>query len=110
MSLAVYLSADLEVVIIQDRAACETNQAAGVEFLTLLGLQVLTFNAVIAAFAERVVELVIMLLTIRVIVDDIKVSRCKGRLAGFAYEACCSVSDDKITSPRCTYIACGNGQ
>lgn len=77
MLLAVDRTADLEVVIAENSAAVLTGKAFGVELLLLLSLQIRPFDAAIALCAERVIELVVVLLAIWIVVDYIKVGSCE---------------------------------
>ena len=80
------------------------------EFVALLGFEVLTLDAVVAGGAETVVQKVVMVFAVRVVVVDVEVGGGKGRVAGFADEACerwLAVSnDDKKEMRGGTYIVC----
>lgn len=92
---AVHFTTDLEVVIRQDLAAVTAREAPRVEFLRAATgraaragrLQVLAFDAAVAAVAQGAVLLVVVLLAVRVVVDDVEVGGGEGLLAGFAGEA-----------------------
>lgn len=78
MLLTIYSTADLEIVVAQNLVAVEASEAIQMELLLpLLGFQVWAFYAAIAFRAQRIVKLVIMLLTVRVVVDHVKVSSCE---------------------------------
>lgn len=77
MLLAIYLSADFEVVIAQDFVTVETSEASRVEFRTLLSLEIWPLNAMVTLGAQGVIELVVMVLAIRIVVDNVKVCSCK---------------------------------
>lgn len=79
---------DFEVIVPQGhpaRVACET---ARVELCPPLRLQVLTLDAVVAGSAKGAVELMVMMTTVRVVVNDVKVSSLEGGVASPANEAC----------------------
>lgn len=77
MLLTVDRTADLEVVIAENPTAVLTGEAFGVELLLLLSLQIGPFDAAIALCAERIVELMVVLLAIWIVVDYIKVGSRK---------------------------------
>ena len=70
--LAKLASAHFVVVGAQGNPARGTCEASRMELLTSVCLQVLTFDTAIAGIAERPIELVVMVLTIRRIVVDIE--------------------------------------
>ena len=78
MLLAVDLASDLKVIITERLLAINAGETAGVEFLSLLGLEVRSFDTTVAVSTQRVVKLVVMMLAVRVVVDDIEVGGCKG--------------------------------
>jgi hypothetical protein len=58
-----------------------------VELLLAISLQILSFNAMIAFLAHRIVELVVVLRAVRSVVHDVELGSHKRRLACFADEA-----------------------
>lgn len=78
MLLAIDLTSDLEVIIAEWLVAVNTGETARVEFLCLLGLEVRSFDTTVAMGTQGVVELMVMVLTVWVVVNDIEVGSCKG--------------------------------
>lgn len=77
MLLAIDLASDLEVIIAEWLVAVDTSETARMEFLCLLGLKVRPFDATVAMDTQRVVELVVVMLTVWVVVNDVEVSSRK---------------------------------
>ncbi|KAH0207689.1 hypothetical protein KCU99_g291, partial [Aureobasidium melanogenum] len=97
MLLAIDLTSDLEVIIAEWFVAVDTGETARMEFLCLLGLEVRSFDTTVAMGTQRVVELMVMVLTVWVVVNDVEISGCKGRLAGLADEAMLVVTTSQTT-------------
>ena len=57
------------------------------ELLLQLRLQVLAFDTSVAALAHRAVELVVVPLAVRVVIDNVEVSGLERLLTSFAHEA-----------------------
>lgn len=95
MPLTVYPSADLKVVIREDLATIVTGEAARVILLLAVAagagagrLEVLAFDAAVAAVAQRAILFVVVLLAIRVVVDDVEVRGGEWLFTRSAGEAC----------------------
>jgi len=86
MPLAKHLPTNLKVIVAKRHPALLACEAAGMEFLLLLGLQALPLDAGVARLAQRAVEPVIVLPTVGIVVDDVEVGRLEGRFACFADE------------------------
>lgn len=87
VTLAVVAPADLVVVVAQHDAARAAREAARVELLTLVRLQVLALDAAVAGTAERAVELVVVLSAVGRVVEYVELGGGKGIAAGAADEA-----------------------
>jgi hypothetical protein len=97
MALTINSALDLEVVVCQHHFAVHTREAPRVEFLVDRKsaiavrrggcLEVLSFNATVAARAQRSIGFVIVVLAVRLIVDDIEIRSSERLLAGTAGEA-----------------------
>lgn len=72
VSLTVHSATHLKVVVLQDSLAVRTSQAVGVEFLVPLSLEILPLNSPVAAYADAPIQLVIVALAIRRIVDHVE--------------------------------------
>jgi hypothetical protein len=72
MSLAEFTSAHFVIVGAQWSPARRACEASGMELLLRVCLEILPFDTAVAGIAERPVELVVMMLTIRRIVVDIE--------------------------------------
>jgi hypothetical protein len=81
------ISADFEVVVAELDAAGVAGEAVGVELLPGVGLEILAFDAAVAAFAKRVVELVVVLLAVGKVVDNVEVGGLERGAAGLAHKA-----------------------
>lgn len=92
-----------EIVSTENPVAFLAGEAVRVELLFLLGLQVWPFNASIAIFAKRIVELVVVSGTVGMIVHDIEIGSREGRLAGLTHEALLMVSSSKSTAIFCSH-------
>jgi hypothetical protein len=77
MLLAVDLAGDLEVIIAKRLLTVNAGETARVELLALLGLEVRSLNTTVAVCTQRVVELVVMVFTVWVVINDIEISGCK---------------------------------
>ena len=66
--------------------AVDTSETARMEFLCLLGLEIWSFDTTIAMGTQRIVELMVMVLTVWVVVNDVEISSREGRLASLADE------------------------
>jgi len=86
MLLAIDLSGDLEVVVTERLLAVDAGETARMELLGLLGLEVRPFNTTVAVSAQRVVELMVVVLAVRIVVNNVKVGSREGRTAGLADE------------------------
>lgn len=75
--IAVYLSTVFIVVVAQHFVAIDTGEASRVEFRPLLSLEVRALDSVVTLGAQRIVELVVVVLAIWVVVDDIEVGGSK---------------------------------
>ena len=78
MLLAVDLASNLEIVIAERLLAINAGETSRVELLSLLGLEVRSFDTTVAVSAQRVVKLVVVVLAVWVVVDNIEVGSCKG--------------------------------
>lgn len=87
VSFAIDQSGDLKIVFSKHDLAGSAGQAVRMEFLALLCLQVLSFDAFAAARAERVVELMVVVFAVGIVLVDVEVSCCESALAGLANEA-----------------------
>lgn len=96
MPLAVHLATDLEVVVPQHASAVMTGKAMRMELsatsqwgavATACGLQILSFDAQVAAVAERAVGFVVVLFAVGLVVDHIEICGLEGFMASFADEA-----------------------
>jgi hypothetical protein len=76
--LAVDLTGDLKVIIAERLLAVNAGETARVELLALLSLEVRSFDTTVAVCTQRIVELVVMVFTVRVVINDIEVGGCKG--------------------------------
>jgi hypothetical protein len=76
--LAVDLASNLEVIIAERFLAVNAGETARMELLALLGFEVRSFDTTVAVGTQRVVELVIMVFTVWVVVNDIEVGGRKG--------------------------------
>jgi len=86
MLLAIDLSGDLEVVVTERLLAVDAGETARMELLGLLGLKVRPFNTTVAVSAQRVVELMVVVLAVRIVVNNVKVGSRERRTAGLADE------------------------
>lgn len=77
MLLAVDLAGDLEVIIAKRLLTVNAGETARVELLALLGLKVRSLDTTVAVCTQRVVELVVMVFTVWVVINDIEISGCK---------------------------------
>ena len=87
VALAVFLAADFVVVGVQDDPARRAGKTFGVEFQTLVRLEVLALNATVARVAERPVELVVVLFAVGRVFEDVELGGGEGVAAGPADEA-----------------------
>lgn len=78
MLLAVDLASNFKVIIAEWLLAVNAGETARVELLSLLSLEVRSFDATVAVGTQRIVELVVMVLTVWVVVNDIEVGGGKG--------------------------------
>jgi hypothetical protein len=76
--LAVDLTGDLKVIIAERLLAVNAGETARVELLALLSLEVRSFDTTVAVCTQRIVELVVMVFTVRVVINDIEVGGRKG--------------------------------
>lgn len=86
MALAVYAAAKFEIIVSQGDAAAAASKATWVEFFREVGLQVFSFDATVARLAHRVVESMIVALTVWGIVENVKVCSQEWSAAGLAHE------------------------
>ena len=84
--LTVDLARNLKVIVTESLVTIKTGEAVRVELLVLLSFEVWSLNTSIAVSAQRVVQLVVMVLTVGVVVDDIEVGGGKRRVTGLADE------------------------
>lgn len=78
MLLTVNLASDLEVVITKRLLAINAGEAAGMELLSLLGLEVRSLDTTVAVGTQGVIELVVVVFAVWVVVNDVEVSGRKG--------------------------------
>lgn len=78
VSLTISSSSNLEVSISQNKAACEACKAPRVEFLTRICFEVLAFNTAVAGVAQGSVELVVMSLAVRRVLEDVELGCGEG--------------------------------
>ena len=76
--LAVNFASDLKVIIAERLRAINAGETARVELLSLLGLEVRSFNTAVAVGTQRVVKLVVMVFAVWVVVNDVEVGSRKG--------------------------------
>jgi len=76
--LAVHFASDLKVIIAERLRAINAGETARVELLSLLGLEVRSFDTAVAVGTQRVVELMVMVFAVWVVVNDVKVGSRKG--------------------------------
>lgn len=94
MRLAINPTLEIKVVIRQSLPARQASQTPRMilphdqtALILRLGLNILAFNTLAAAVAHRAVLLVVVLLAVRLVVDDVEVSVREGLVAGLASEA-----------------------
>lgn len=87
MTFAIFPAVNLKVIVTENGGAGRAGQTARVEFLPLLRLEVLPFDAMVAACAERVVEHMVMMFAVWIVVNDVKVCCSESGLAGLADKA-----------------------
>ena len=93
MSFTVNSSSNLEVVIRQLCAAIHAYEASPLILASYSAswagtrrLEILAFDASVAAVTQRAILLVVVLLAVWMVVDDIEVGACEGFFARLAYE------------------------
>lgn len=87
VSLAVGAPAHLEVAVCQRHATVQAAEASHVMLDLRLVLGKLSLDAAIAAAADAVVELVVMVLAVRSVLEHVKDGRRKRLVAGAANKA-----------------------
>lgn len=86
MSLTKHSSINFEIVVTQHNAACRACQTPGVKLLAPISFKILTFDATVARLAEGAVELVVVVLAVRGVVEDVEFGAWEGTAAGPANE------------------------
>lgn len=97
MPLTIYIPTNFIIVVSEDDAAGGASKAPRMELLRLIRLEILAFDSAIAAFAERSIELVIMLFTIGEVIKDIEICAREGRATGPADEAFSMITASKAS-------------
>ena len=94
MTFAIHASTDLKVVLRQHHSAIGTSKASPVVLprhpacgSRAVGLQILALDTFAATLAHRAVLLVIVLLAIRLVVDDVEIGGREWLFAGLADKA-----------------------
>jgi len=86
MTLAVNLAAKLKVVVAKRRPAMGAGEASWVKLLARVGLEVLSLDSTVAPLTQGAVQLMVVMLAVRVVINNIKVGRLERLLACFANE------------------------
>lgn len=72
MSIAVLLPSDFVIIVAEDHSTGIASEASWMEFSASINFQILAFDATVAATADGPVELVVMALAVRRVVENIK--------------------------------------
>lgn len=94
---------NLEIAVLQHELAIATTETADVVLPAPFILEVLAFDAIVATTAETPVQLVVMALTVRSVLMDVKGCGGEGLVAVEAYKAGLVVASCQ------TAICAGNG-
>lgn len=112
MTFTVFPAVDLKVIVTENGGAGCAGQTARVELLSLLRLEVLPFDAMVAARAERVIEHMVVMFAVWIVVDDVEVCCSESGLAGLADKAWKMVSGsiEESRKMEVAHSPCDNGQ
>jgi len=92
MTLTIHSATDLEIALTKHLPTSPTGETTRMEFLQRLSLEIWALDSAAAACAERIVQLVVVVLAVGVVVEDVETACREGCAAGFAVETCLVVA------------------
>jgi hypothetical protein len=101
----VCLAIDLKIIVSKDEIAVSADEAVRVEFLLCVRLNVLSLDSSIAACAKRVVDFVVVAMTIWKVVVDVEIRGLERLLAGCTDEAISVIAAGETTIGRTDRLA-----
>jgi hypothetical protein len=97
MAITVLFSPNLEVVVTQNDTTGRAGKASGVELAAIISLQILALDASIAGSTQRPIQLMVMVLAVRRVLEHIEFGGREGITASPTDEALLVVASSEST-------------